>query len=79
MWICAVKTLVVKRLTAPKNVKVTLELGKRGETGRIWGHMIGKAKIALNRLLVEIWMLKPLPVRAQEEVRSMVEKACYHL
>lgn len=38
--------------------------------------MIEKSYIGLDRLLIEIRMLKILPGRAQEEVRNIGEKAC---
>ena len=38
--------------------------------------MIEKSYIGLDRLLLEKRMLKILPERAQEEVRSIGEKAC---
>ena len=51
----------------PKNVEVALELVKsRGRTNLKC--MIEKAWNALKRLLVEIWMLKEILVRAQKEM-----------
>lgn len=37
--------------------------------------MIETIKIILKRWLVETWMLKTILVRAQKEVKSIVEKA----
>ena len=46
------------------------------EAGKFLESMIEKSFIGLDRLLIEIRMLKILPGRAQEEVRSIGEKAC---
>ena len=46
------------------------------EEEELWGTWMKKIHITLERLLVEIWMLKILPLKTQVEVRSMVEKAC---
>lgn len=41
--------------------------------------MIEKTLIALNKLLVKMWMLITLLGRTQEEVKNMVEKNIYCL
>ena len=69
----------------PKNVGRASEVGRGqmiemiGKKQKIRRWTLLKNSHALNKLLIEIQMLKTLPLRAQEEVINTVEKECIML
>lgn len=47
-------------------MKVALKLNNEVEAGRVLRCTLDKAELAMKRLLVEMWMLKVIPVKAQK-------------